>query len=142
MTRRLTADAGVAYTFQWIGDGCRAELDEAPAVLQWLALDGVVDQVQPGLSAVAMGTGVPFVSVSCTPLTDLTGVTPHWLFPWPREDSEAARERNRMGVAGFLKVMGGIQAMMADYLESKGIHPDTSDCALRPQVYTGPGFAP
>ena len=124
---RLTGDAGVAYTFQWIGDGCRAELDEAPGLIELLALDGVVvDQVHPGISAVAIGMGIPFVSVSCTPLTDLTGVTPLWLFPWPHEDSEAARERNRMGVAGFLKVLDGIHTMMAEYLESKGIHPDTS----------------
>jgi len=129
---RLTGDAGIAYTFQWITDGCRAELDEAPALLERLALDGVVvDQVHPGWSAVAMGMGVPFVNVSCTPLSDLTGVTPHWLFPWPHEASEAARERNRKGVAGFLKVVGGYQAMMLEYLESKGIHPDTSDVYWR-----------
>jgi zeaxanthin glucosyltransferase len=129
---RLTADAGVAYTFQWISDGCRTELDEAPPVLQRLALDGlVVDQVNPGMSAVARGMGVPFVNVSCTPLTDLTGVTPLWLFPWPHEDSEEARERNRMGVAGFLKVLGSIQAMTVEYLERQGIHPDTSDVYWR-----------
>jgi MGT family glycosyltransferase len=130
---RLTGDAGLAYTFQWISDGCRAELDEAPAVLERLALDGVVvDQVIPGVSAAAIGMRLPFVNVSCTPLSDLTGVTPLWLFPWPHEDSEAARERNRMGVAGFLKVMmGGIQVMMVEYLESKGIHPDTSDVYWR-----------
>ncbi len=128
----LTADAGVAYTFQWISDGCRAELDEAPGLLERLAPDGVVvDQVHPGVSAAAIGTGIPFVTVSCTPLTDLTGVTPHWLFPWPHEDSEAARERNRMGVAGFLKVMGRIQTMSIEYLESKGIHPDTNDVYWR-----------
>jgi zeaxanthin glucosyltransferase len=132
MLSRLTADAGVAYTFQWISDGCRAELDEAPAVLERLELDGlVVDQVNPGVSAVAMGMEVPFVTVSCTPLTDLSGVTPLWLFPWPHEDSEAARERNRTGVAGFLKVVGGYKAMMTEYLESKGIHPDTSDLYWR-----------
>jgi MGT family glycosyltransferase len=129
---RLTGDAGIAYTFQWISDGCRAELDEAPAVLERLALDGVVvDQVIPGVSAVAMGMGIPFDNVSCTPLSDLTGVTPLWLFPWPHEDSEAARERNHAGVARFLKVIGGYQAMMLEYLESKGIHPDTSDVYWR-----------
>lgn len=129
---QLTAEAGVAYTFQWISDGCRAELEEAPGVLERLALDGVVvDQVHPGVSAAAIGMGLRFASVSCTPPTDLTGVTPHWLFPWPHENSEAARERNRMGVAGFLKVMGGIQAMTVEYLERKGVHPDTSDVYWR-----------
>lgn len=129
---RLSGDAGVAYTFQWISDECRMELDEAPAVLQRLGLDGVVvDQIHPGISVVAMGMGLPFVSISCTPLTDLTGVTPLWLFPWPHEDSDAARERNRMGVEGFLKVLGGLQKMMAEYLESKGLHPDTSDVYWR-----------
>lgn len=78
---RLTGDDAVAYTFQWIGDECRAQLDEAPGVLARLAPDGVVaDQVHQGVSAVAMGMGVPFVTVSCTPLTDLSGVTPLWLF--------------------------------------------------------------
>ncbi|HEY1803212.1 MAG TPA: nucleotide disphospho-sugar-binding domain-containing protein [Terracidiphilus sp.] len=128
----LTAEAGVAYTFQWIGDGCRAELDEAPPVLERLDLDGlVVDQVHPGVSVAAIGMGLPFVSVSCTPLTDLTGSTPHWLFPWPHEDTEAARERNRLGVAGFLKVLEPIQKMTVEHLESKGIHPDTSDVYWR-----------
>jgi MGT family glycosyltransferase len=128
----LTADAGVAYTFQWIADGCRAELDEAPSVLERLALDGlVVDQVHPGVAAAAIGMRTPFVSVSCTPLTDLSGGTPHWLFPWPHEDNEAARQRNRMGVAGFLKVLEPIQTMTAAYLDSKGIRPDTSDVYWR-----------
>lgn len=129
---KLTGDAGVAYTFQWITDACRAELDEIPAVLERLQLDGlVVDQIHSGGSAAAMGVGVPFVTVSCTPLTDLTGVTPLWLFPWPHEDSEAARERNRMGVDGFLKVLSNITAMTAEHMQSKGLHPDTSDVYWR-----------
>jgi len=124
----LTGDAGVAYTFQWIGDGCRAELNEVPALLEHLHVDGlVIDQIHPGASVAAIGSGTKYVNISCTPLTDLTGVTPHWLFPWPHENSEAARERNRAGVAGFLKVMSGIQAMSLEHLESKGIYPDTSD---------------
>jgi MGT family glycosyltransferase len=128
----LTGDAGVAYTFQWISDGCRAELDEAPGLLERLAPHGVVvDQITPGVAAAAIGMGLPFATVSCTPLTDLTGVTPHWLFPWPHEDSEAARERNRAGLAGFLKVMGAIQSMAAEYIESKGVHLDTSDVYWR-----------
>ena len=129
---RLTADAGVAYTFQWIGDECRAHLDEAPGVLKRLAPDGVVvDQIHQGVSAVAMGMGVPFVTVSCTPLTDLSGVTPHWLFSWPHEESEAARERNRAGVAGFLKVTAGLRSMVYEYLEGKGVRPDTNDVYFR-----------
>lgn len=129
---RLTGDAGVAYTFQWLSDECRAQLDEAPGVLERLALDGVVvDQIHQGVSAVAMGIGVPFVTVSCTPLTDLSGVTPHWLFSWPHEDSEAARERNQAGVAGFLKVTAGLRAMAYEHLQSKGIHLDTSDVYSR-----------
>ena len=80
----------------------------------------MVDQIHQGVSAVAMGMGVPFVTVSCTPITDLSGVTPHWLFSWPHEESEAARERNQAGVAGFLKVTAGLRAMVYEYLESQG----------------------
>src|ERR1700677_4775400 len=37
----LTGDAAVAYTLQWISDGCCAELDEAPGVLERLRRGGV-----------------------------------------------------------------------------------------------------
>ena len=84
-------------------------------MLERAGLDGlVVDQIHQGVSAVAMATGVPFVHVACTPLIDVTGVTPLWLFPWPHEDSEAARQRNRMGVDGFLKMANGLAALIVD----------------------------
>jgi UDP:flavonoid glycosyltransferase YjiC (YdhE family) len=102
------------------------------AFFERVAPDGVVvDQIHQGVSAVAIGMGVPFVTVSCTPLTDLSGMTPHWLFAWPHEDSEAARERNRAGVAGFFKVTAGLRAMVCEHLESKGVHLDTSDVYSR-----------
>jgi zeaxanthin glucosyltransferase len=129
---RLTGNEAVAYTFEWIVDECRAQLDEAPGLLARLVPDVVVvDQVHQGVSAVAMGMRVPFVTVSCTPLTDLSGVTPLWLFPWPHEDSEAARERNRAGVAGFSKVTAGLRAILSEHLESKGIHLDPKDVYSR-----------
>src|SRR5262249_26673197 len=129
---KLSGDAGFAYTLRWVQDGCRAELDETAGVLQGLGLDGlVVDQVQQGVSPVAMATGVPFVNVACTPLIDLTGVTPLWLFSWPHEDSEAARERNQMGVAGLLKMGEGLAALIVEYLEGKGIRVDTSELYWR-----------
>jgi MGT family glycosyltransferase len=125
---KLSGDAGFAYTLQWIQDGCRAELDETASVLQRLELDGlVVDQIHSGVSPVAMAIGVPFVNVACTPLVDLTGVTPLWLFSWPHEESEAARERNRMGVAGLMKMTEGLTALIAEYLEGKGVRVDTSE---------------
>ena len=67
---------------------------------------------------------VSYTHLSCTPLTDLSGVTPHWLFSWPHEESEAARERNRAGVAGFLKVTAGLRSMVYEYLEGKGVRPE------------------
>ena len=125
---KLSGDAGFAYTLQWIEDGCRAELAETPGVLRRVGLDGlVVDQIHQGVSPVAMATGVPFVHVSCTPLMDMTGVTPLWLFPWSHEDSEAARERNRMGVGGLLKMADGLAALIVEYLDGNGIRVDTSD---------------
>ena len=129
---KLSGDAGFAYTLQWVQDGCRAELEETPAVLERAGLDGlVVDQIHQGVSAVAMATGVPFVHVACTPLIDVTGVTPLWLFPWPHEDSEAARQRNRMGVDGFLKMANGLAALIVEYLDGYGIQVDRSDLYWR-----------
>ena len=125
---KLSGQDAVDYTMQWINEGCRAELDETPGLLQRVKLDGlVVDRIAPGVGAVAMAKGFPFVHVSCTPLSDLSGVTPLWLFPWPHEDSEAARERNRMGVAGYQQAIAGIRATMLEYLESKGVSVDTND---------------
>jgi zeaxanthin glucosyltransferase len=129
---KLSGDAGLAYTLQWIQDGCWAELDETAGVLQRLGLDGlVVDQVHQGVSAVAMATGVPFVHVACTPLIDVTGVTPLWLFSWPHEDGEAARERNRMGVAAFRKMADGLTALILEYLDRNGVRVDTSELYWR-----------
>jgi zeaxanthin glucosyltransferase len=125
---KLSGEEGFAYTLQWIEDGCRAELSETAGVLQRLGLDGlVVDQIHPGVWAVAVAAGLPFVDVSCTPMTDLTGVTPLWLFSWPHEDSEAARERNRRGVAGFLKMVEGPIALVVEYLDRNGIRVDRND---------------
>jgi len=129
---KLSGAAGFAYTLQWVQDGCRAELEETPAVLERAGLDGlVVDQIHQGVSAVAMATGVPFVHVACTPLIDVTGVTPLWLFPWPHEDSEAARQRNRMGVDGFLKMANELAALIVEYLDGYGIQVDRSDLYWR-----------
>jgi zeaxanthin glucosyltransferase len=75
--------------------------------------------------------GVPFVHIACTPLIDLTGVTPLWLFPWPYENSEAARERNLIGVDGFLKMANGLAALIVEYLTGYGIQVARSDLYWR-----------
>ena len=125
---RLSGQDAVAFTMQWIGDGCRAEMADAPGLLKQVKLDAlVVDMISSGVGAVAMAEGIPFVNVSCTPLTDLTGVTPMWLFPWPHEDSEAARNRNRMGVAGYLQAVAEIQVSLREYIRSKGLAVDEND---------------
>jgi MGT family glycosyltransferase len=125
---RLSGPEAVAFTMQWIGEGCRAEIEDTPRLLERVKVDGlVVDMINSGVGGVAMAEGIPFVHVSCTPLNDLTGVAPMWLFPWPHEDSEDARERNRMGVTGYLQAVAGIVAPLREYVRSKGRAVDEND---------------
>lgn len=125
---KLSGQDAVAYTMDWIHESCRAELRDLPGVLQTVQVDAlVVDRVSPGAGAVAMAMNIPFVHVSCTPLVDLSGVTPLFFFPWPYEDSETARERNRDGVTGYLQLVAGIRASMREYLQANGVPVDTSD---------------
>jgi MGT family glycosyltransferase len=127
---KLAGDEAVALTFQWIGDACRAELDETPALLERIKVDGLVlDRIAGGVCSVAIVKGVPFVHISCTPLLDYSGVTPPWMFPWPHEDSEAARERNRMGVAGFLQAVAPMRDVMLQYVTAQGVTVDVKDVA-------------
>lgn len=127
---KLSGDEAVAFTFQWIGDACRAELDETPALLKRIKVDGlVIDRIAGGVCSVAMAEGVPYVHISCTPLIDYSGVTPPWMFPWPHEDSEAARERNRQGVAGFRKAVAPMTDVMIEYVTARGVTVDTDDPA-------------
>jgi MGT family glycosyltransferase len=112
----------------WYRKSAVAEMEETPALLERLPMDGlVVDYVCNGVGAVAMATNTPFVNVACTPLIDTSGVAPLCAFPWPHEDSEAARVRNRIGVAGYLQVINSIRAPILEYLESNGVTVDTSD---------------
>jgi zeaxanthin glucosyltransferase len=125
---KLSGQEAVAFTFQWIADACRAELEETAGLLERIQVEGlVVDRIAGGVGVVAMATGVPFVNISCTPLPDYSGVAPHWVFPWPYEDSEAARERNRQGLAGFLQLTAGMRGMMAEYARRQGLTVDTND---------------
>lgn len=127
---KLSGDEAVAFTFQWIGEGCRAELEETPGLLERIKVDGLVlDRIAGGVCSVAMAKGVPYVHISCTPLIDYSGVTPPWMFPWPHEDSEAARERNRQGVAGFLQAAAPMRDVMLHYVTSSGVAVDGNDPA-------------
>ena len=84
-----------------------------------------------GVSAVAMATGVPFVHVACTPLIDLTGVTPFWLFPWPHEDSEAARAAQSDGSRRLFEDGGWASRSNRRILDGYGIQVDRSDLYWR-----------
>lgn len=122
---KLSGDEAVAFTFQWIGDVCRAELEDTPALLDRINVDGLVlDRVAGGVCCVAMAQRVPYVHISCTPMIDYSGVTPPWMFPWPHEDSEAARERNRQGVAGFLQAVAPMTSVMLQFVADRGVPVD------------------
>jgi zeaxanthin glucosyltransferase len=124
----LSGPEAVAFTMQAVNDSCRGELADTPGLLQQLNVDGlVVDKLVPGVAAVAMAMNIPFVHVSCTPLADLSGLAPLYLFPWPYEETEAARERYRSGVAGYQQFVAGIQATMLEYLQAQGVTIDATD---------------
>jgi MGT family glycosyltransferase len=56
----------------------------------------VVDQIQPMGAVVALRYGLPYVSVcSLLPLNSEPGVPP-WMMPWPYQDSNQARTRNKI----------------------------------------------
>jgi MGT family glycosyltransferase len=125
---RLSGMDALAFTMKWIDEGCRAELADTPLLLERMKFDGlVVDLVNAGVGAVAMGAGLPFVHVSCTPFADFSGITPMYLFPWPHKDSILARARNQMGVVGYQQVIRRVRATLEDYVESKGVKVDKSD---------------
>jgi len=127
---KLSGDEAVAFTFQWIGEACRAELEDTPALLERIKVDGLVlDRIAGGVCSVAIVKGVPFVHISCTPLIDYSGMTPPWMFPWPHEDTEAARDRNRLGVAGFLQAISAMRDVMQQYVAGHGVPIDMSDPA-------------
>ena len=55
---KLFGQDAVAFTMQFIQNGCKAELQEMPGLLQRIKMDGlVVDRIAPGTGAVAMGDG-------------------------------------------------------------------------------------
>ncbi len=125
---RLSGRRAIAFTMQWIDQNCQAEIADTPALLERVKVDGlVVDIINSGVAVVAMGAGIPFVHISCTPLADLSGVAPVFLFPWPHKDGFVPRLRNRMGVAGYQLAIRKIRARLETYVLSKGVSLDRSD---------------
>jgi zeaxanthin glucosyltransferase len=125
---RLSGRAAVSFTMHWIDQNCRTEIADTPALLERVKVDGlVVDMINSGVGVVALAAQIPFVHVSCTPLADLSGVTPMFLFPWPHKNGVVARLRNRMGVAGYQRAIRKILATLENYLVSKGITLDRKD---------------
>jgi zeaxanthin glucosyltransferase len=49
------------------------------------------------------------------------------MFPWPHEDTEAARMRNRLGVAGFLQAISAMRDVMHQYVTAHGLTVDPED---------------
>jgi UDP:flavonoid glycosyltransferase YjiC (YdhE family) len=125
---KLSGDEAVVFTMQLLADACRAETDETPGLLERIKVEAlVVDRIAQGVGAVAMAKGVPFVHISCTPLMDYSGVTPPRMFPWPHEDSEVARERNRKGVAAFVQMVAGLRGVTLEYLNAYGVAVDVGN---------------
>jgi MGT family glycosyltransferase len=125
---RLSGWRAIAFTMQWIHQNCQAELADTPALLERLQVDGmVVDMINSGVAAVALGARIPFVHVSCTPLADLSGVTPIFLFPWPHRNGVVARLRNRVGAAGYQLAIRKIRATLEAYVLNKGVSLDRRD---------------
>jgi MGT family glycosyltransferase len=124
----LTGPEALKFTVEALGTASRAVIVGLPPVLARLKLDGLVaDNVAFGSNVAAMLAGVPFVTVFCTPILDYSGGMPPWQTPWPYEDSDAARQRNLKGVAGFLKLIGPTLSAQVEHLQKAGITVDASN---------------
>jgi zeaxanthin glucosyltransferase len=129
--RKLSALSGqeaLQFTIQVLGSASQAVLKRLPPVLEQLKFDGLIhDQALFGASAAARLARVPFATIFCTPILDLSGGMPPWQFPWPYEDSDAARLRNLQGVASFLKLVEPIYRAQLQILKEAGISVDESN---------------
>ena len=126
--RKLSAMAGpeaLQFTLQLLGSWAQAVMRGLPPVLRRLRLDGLVaDNAAHGAGAAALLTNTPFVTVFCTPILDLSGGMPPWHVPWPYEDSDSARQRNRDGLAAVLKLVAPSYRAQFEHLTDAGITVD------------------
>ena len=90
--------AGLALTLWRTARATSGVIRHAPAALQALRPDLVVaDQAEPGFALAAEAARVPWITLSAgLPLDGDASVPPPFL-PWPHEDSDSARRRNRGG---------------------------------------------
>jgi zeaxanthin glucosyltransferase len=123
----LTGREALQFTMQALGSVSEAVLQRLPPILQ-SKFDGVVvDSALFGASAAARLARVPFATIFCTPILDLSGGMPPWQFPWPYEDSDAARQRNLAGVDAILKFAAPAYRIQLEHLKRAGIQVDESD---------------
>jgi len=124
----LTGEEGLQFTMQALGSVSQAVLKSMPAILKKLKVDGmVIDNALYGASAAARLTRVPFATIFCTPILDLSGGMPPWQVSWPYEDSDAARQRNLAGVDAVLKLVEPVYRIQLEHLKRAGIQVDESD---------------
>lgn len=124
----LTGPEALQFTIQMLDTASQAVLQRLPLLLEQLTFDGVViDNALLGASAAARRVKVPFATIFCTPILDLSGGMPPWQVAWPYEDSDEARQRNLQGVASFLKLVEPTYRAQLAYLKQAGISVNESD---------------
>lgn len=130
---RLSGSEALQYTIQWLADTARAQIEDGPRVLDAIQPDALVcDQVQTGLNLIAWKQNLPYIHVSNALHLDYSGIAPLCTFPWPYEDSDAARARNIEGLKGFGKMLEPIAALRRDYIVANGLaeNPDNPYAGL------------
>jgi zeaxanthin glucosyltransferase len=135
---RLSGAEALQYTIQWLADTARAQIADGPRVLKAMRADALVcDQVQTGLNLVALEQNVPYVHVSNALHLDYTGRVPLCAFPWPYEDSDAARARNLEGLKGFGKMLEPIAALRRETIvrNKLPVNPDSPYAGLSPRAW-------
>lgn len=90
--------AGLLGTLLRTAQATRGVICHAPALMRQVAPDLVVaDQAEPGFAMSARITGLPFMSLAAGLPIDGDEAVPPPFLPWPHEDSDGARRRNRGG---------------------------------------------
>jgi MGT family glycosyltransferase len=138
MTRRmaqlseLTGPEALAFTVQSFADNARAILDDGSRALAEARPDALVlDATQLGFNLIAMHEGLPFVHVSNALHFDLSGRAPICFYPWPYEDTPAARTRNFEGLMALGSLLVLVNEVAGEYVERHGLDLDPYDATAR-----------
>lgn len=96
----LTGRKAIRFTIEQYVTSSRLVLDELPALLRELHIDGVIiDQTMLTAGTVAEHLQLPHISVACALLMNREPGVPPILTPWSYANSWTARLRNRLGYA-------------------------------------------